>query len=125
YSGMKHLLDSGEINKVPTLIGVQAKAISPLCSAINGENYDPENRETTIADALVSKKPVLIDRMIQILKETGKCVSVTDDEIVSARNDLALKGVFCEYSSATVYAAYKKKKYENSLLIITGNGLKN
>lgn len=125
YSGMKHLFDSGEISSMPSLIAVQAKAISPLCSVINGEKYNPENNDTTIADALVSKKPDLLGRMDQIIREGGKCISVSDDEIISARKDLSLRGVFCEYSSATVYAAYKKKKYENSLLVITGNGLKN
>ncbi|KQB36139.1 MULTISPECIES: pyridoxal-phosphate dependent enzyme [Acidiplasma] len=125
FSGFKHLLDSGEINKIPEIIGVQPEIISPLCSQINGTLFDENNDKSSVADALVSKKPVLIKKMYDIIKNYGRCVTVSENEIITARGDLALSGILTEYSSATVYAAYKKlNKYGKNLLILTGNGLK-
>jgi threonine synthase len=126
YSGLIHLFNSGEIYKIPRIIGVQPENISPLCSATNGKNYDPDNNLFSIADALVSKRPVLIKSMMRIMKKGNMCVSVSENEIIDARKELSLKGFYTEYSSATVFAAYKKAKYDGySMLILTGNGLKN
>ncbi len=126
YSGLKHLYDSNEIDSIPEIIGVQPENISPLCSKINSNSYNPDNNLTSIADALVSKRPVLITKMLQIINKNGKCISVSEDEIIKSREELAMKGIYTEYSSATVYAAYKKSNFDGkSLLILTGNGLKN
>ncbi len=126
YSGMEHLYNSGEISKIPSIIAVQPDNISPLCSKVNAAEYDPGNKLTSIADALVSKRPMLLDKMYSVIKNHGKCIGVSEDEIIKSRNDLALMGIYTEYSSATVYAAYKKHNFDNkSLLILTGNGLKN
>ncbi len=126
YSGFKHLYDSGEIAKIPELVAVQTEAVSPLCSLINHTIYDPNQKIESIADALVSTKPTLIDKMAEIIKNHGICVTVNEKEIKDARTALALDGIYAEYSSATVYAAYKKRNFEGqNLLVITGNGLKN
>ncbi|WP_276922798.1 pyridoxal-phosphate dependent enzyme [Ferroplasma acidiphilum] len=126
YSGLTHLYNSGEISKVPVIVGVQPENISPVCSFINGEKYDPDNNLSSIADALVAKRPVLMNKMIKIMNDGNRCISVSENEIITARKDLALKGFYAEYSSATVFAAYRKFNFEgSSLLVLTGNGLKN
>ncbi|CAC11637.1 threonine synthase related protein [Thermoplasma acidophilum] len=125
YSGLRHLMESGEIAEMPAIVAVQTEAVSPLCAKINGLNYDPDNKLSSIADALVSRKPVLLQKMYQVISEYGRCMTVSDDEIIEARNRLAKKGFLVEYSSATVYAAFRKKPQENSLLVLTGSGLKN
>jgi threonine synthase len=125
YHGFKHLYESGEITKIPELVAVQTEFVSPLCAAINRTFYDPGRQVESIADALVSRKPALIGKMIEIINNYGKCITVNEEEIKEARNALALEGILVEYSSATVYAAFKKHKFADSnLLIITGNGLK-
>lgn len=125
YSGLKHLSDSGEIPGIPEIIAVQTEQVSPLCARINGSSFDPDAKVSSIADALVSMKPPLLGKMAEAL-EHGRCITVSENEIVNARSDLAGSGMYVEYSSATVYAAYKKKKFSgSSLLILTGNGLKN
>ena len=44
----------------------------------------------------------------------------------SSGNALIMKGIYTEYSSATTLAAYEKTdKSKNSLLILTGSGIKN
>lgn len=125
YTGFKHLYDSGEISKIPELVAVQTELVSPLCAAINRTFYDPDRKIDSIADALISRKPTLIEKMIEIINNHGKCVTVNEEEIKDSRKALALEGIYAEYSSATVYAAFKKRNFDgNNLLIITGNGLK-
>lgn len=125
YSGFRHLLESNEISGMPNIVAVQTEQVSPLCARKAGTTFDPNRKVSSIADALVSMKPPLLELMLQAISE-GNCVTVGEEEIISARNELAGIGIFAEYSSATVYAAYKNKKYEgNSLLVLTGNGLKN
>jgi threonine synthase len=125
YSGFRHLYDSGEISNVPELVAVQTEQVSPLCALINNSFYDPDRNVDSIADALVSTRPALMDRMAEIIKNHGTCITVNEEEIKESRIALALEGVYSEYSSATVYAAYRKRNFDGkNLLIITGNGLK-
>ncbi len=125
-SGFRHLLQSGEIGKMPHFVAVQTEAVSPLCSKINDMPYDITSPVESIADALVSRQPPLLDLMVKAIKEYGSCVTVSEDEIKASRKELSGKGILVEYSSATVYAARKKVRKEGkNLLIMTGNGLKN
>ena len=125
-SGFEHLVTSGEAPKVPEIIAVQTEAVSPLCSRLNGIPYDPNKTTQSIADALVSRSPPLLPQMTEAVSKYGRCITVSEEEIISARNELAGKGFLVEYSSATVYGAQKKmKKTGRAVLIMTGNGLKN
>jgi threonine synthase len=90
------------------------------------------SKMTSIADALVSVNPPLLDLMVRNLKEAdGDAVMVEEDEIFNAFITLARKGFFVEPSSAVAYAAYKKQlnnkdvsKDDTALIILTGTGLK-
>lgn len=125
HSGLEHLLESGEIKGIPKIVAVQTEQVSPLCAMLSGSPFDTEKKVKSIADALVSLKPQLLQEMADAM-EQGSCITVSEDEIIAARGDLAQSGMYVEYSSATVYAAFKKKKFDGkSLLVLTGNGLKN
>ncbi len=125
-SGFRHLVDSGEIDALPHFVAVQTEAVRPLCSRINGSHYDPSVQAESIADALVSREPPLLDLMEKEIRQHGSCITVSENEIIQSRNELSHKGILVEYSSATVYAARKKWKGDGrSLLIMSGNGLKN
>ncbi|MGC8645719.1 MAG: pyridoxal-phosphate dependent enzyme [Thermoplasmata archaeon] len=123
-SGFEHLVDSGETDRVPEIVAVQAEAVCPLCAAVNGFKYDKNNNLTSVADALVSREPVLLDLMVDAVRKYGRCVVVSDEEILKARSSLARKGFYVEYSSATTLAAYEKMEEKESVLVLTGNGLK-
>ncbi|BCU66721.1 threonine synthase [Sulfolobales archaeon HS-7] len=126
YEGFMHLLNSGIVSEVPKLIGVQTKQVSPVCSKLKGINYTPPTQVTSIADALVSTSPVLLEEMVQVLRNYGDCVIVDEDEIKRAWEELAKMGILAEYSSAVSYAGYKKViPEEKSVIHISGNGLKN
>ncbi len=125
YSGFRHLLESGEISRMPHIVAVQTEQVSPLCAKKEDKEFDPGREVNSVADALVSMKPPLLNLMHSAIRE-GSCITVGEKEIINARKELSASGIYVEYSSATVFAAYKKKKYEgNSALVLTGNGLKN
>ena len=64
--------------------------------------------------------------MTDKIKQYGRVITVTDNEIKDSRNALIMKGIYTEYSSATTLAAYEKTdKSKNSLLVLTGSGIKN
>lgn len=124
-AGFNHLLNSGEINRIPEIICVQSQFIAPICSALGTFRWVDEGKKS-VADALVTRVSPLLSHVVARLRKVGNCVTVGDEEIVDARNRLATAGILAEYSSATVFAAFRKKNYEGrNLLILTGNGLKN
>ena len=124
YEGFKHLLNSGVIDKMPKLVAVQTEQVMPVCAALKGYSYTPPKEVNSIADALVSTKPFLLPEMLNVLKETGDCIVVSEKEIFDAWKYLAKHGILVEPSSATVYAAYQKMKVDNAVLVLTGSGLK-
>ena len=124
-SGFEHLLDSGETDRIPEIVAVQTEAVCPLCADLNHTAYDRDRMQESVADALVSRRPPLLPIMEEKMRELGICVTVSEGEIIQARSELASRGFYVEYSSATVLAAAKKiPEREGSVLILTGNGLK-
>ncbi len=124
-SGFKHLYNSGKIEKMPEIVAVQTEQVSPLCHAMKGKKYIPPEKITSLADALISTSPLLLDEMVNTMKDQ-KCIIVNEEEIIEARNILLRKGVSVEYSSAVAYAAFKKGNFSGeNLIILTGHGIKN
>ncbi|QGA54722.1 pyridoxal-phosphate dependent enzyme [Sulfolobus sp. E5-1-F] len=121
HKGFKHLLDSGVISEMPKIVAVQTEQVMPLCAKFKNISYTPPDRVTSIADALVSTRPFLLDYMLKAISE---CIVVSDNEIIEAWKELAKMGLLVEYSSATVFAAYKKFSVDNAVLVLTGSGLK-
>lgn len=131
-SGFKHLVESNAIEAMPRIVACQTSQVSPLYHRFRNLRYDPPKKIISIADALVSVKPPLLDLMVKGLKDArGDAVTVEENEIVSAFKELAGKGFFVEPSSAVAYAAYKKQTSDsktsedgNTVIILTGSGLK-
>ncbi|AEB94940.1 MAG: pyridoxal-phosphate dependent enzyme [Metallosphaera sp.] len=124
YEGFNHMLREGIIDEMPKIIAVQTEEVSPVCSKLKGKVYNPPVKFSSIADALVSTNPVLLDEMVNVLKETGDCVIVNEREIIDSWNYLRGKGLLVEYSSAVGLAGARKLGDEESVIVITGNGLK-
>jgi len=130
--GFKHLADSGTIKTVPTIVACQTRQVSPLYHRIKKLDYKPPKKVTSIADALVSTNPPLLDIMIKEMREIQGDVEVVDEnEILSAFTELARKGFYVEPSSAVAYAAHQKQfrnrkasDKDKTVIILTGNGLK-
>jgi threonine synthase len=130
--GFKHLEKSGVIDASPEIVACQTRQVSPLYHRFKGLSYTPPKRIASIADALVSVNPPLLDLMIENLKEVnGDAVIVEEKEISNAFIKLARKGFFVEPSSAVAYAAYEKQLKDKetfiddkAVVVLTGNGLK-
>lgn len=130
--GFKHLVESNIAESMPKIVACQTRQVSPLYHRFKTLSYTPPETITSIADALVSANPPLLDLMAKRLREAnGDAVMVEEDEIFNAFIELARKGFFVEPSSAVAYAAYKKQfknkelsKDDETLIILTGSGLK-
>lgn len=125
YSGFRHLVDSGMLDHMPRLVAVQTEQVSPVYSKLKGLEYRPPAKISSVADALVSTEPVLLDQMVGVLRRFGDSVVVSEDEILRAHVELAKKGLLVEHSSATAYAAAKKYPDRGvAVVVLTGSGLK-
>jgi threonine synthase len=131
-NGFGHLAGSGVIKSVPKIVACQTRQVSPLYHRLMNLEYIPPAKITSIADALVSVKPPLLEIMVKSLKSVnGDAVMVEEDEILKSFKELADNAFFVEPSSAVAYAAYVKQlrngqvsKEESVTIVLTGNGLK-
>ncbi len=131
-NGFKHLAESNVIETMPRIVACQTSQVSPLYHKLKGSAYHPPEKVISLADALASTNPPLLDLMVKALKEAkGDVVMVEEAEIAKAFKELAGKGFFVEPSSAVAYAAYKKQTNSgkapedgNTVIVLTGTGLK-
>ncbi len=118
----------GIVDKMPRLIGVEAKGCKPLYNAFNRGSYTfkPAKNPKTIAGAINCDNPVDGEGVLRAVYETkGKIAVVSDSEMKVAKNQLAMKGIYAEISSAAAYAVYKKEKLKGlTIAVLTGMGWK-
>lgn len=132
YRGFKDLYDTKQISKFPVIIGVQSSSCCPLVDALEtGKFINSLHYSGTIADSIAVKVPKAGYYAIKMIKIFGgKCISVSDDEILKAQRELSLNaGVFAEPAAAASFAGFKKiknnlKKDSVIVILITGCGLK-
>ena len=136
FKGLKELKELGLIEKYSRLVGVQALGCAPVAEAFN-KNLNPRNipkikNPKTIAHSILDDWAPDGDIAIVSLREThGLAVTVTEEEIISATQQLSgVEAIYAEPSSATPLAALKNlvsnkviDKNENVALIVTGFGL--
>lgn len=135
WKGFNELKKIGRISSLPRMVGVQAEGCSPIVNAYL-QNYTEPTLKTkpfTHALAILVKNPSYGRLAIEALKESeGLALSVSDEEIFSAEQELAkLEGIFAEPASAATYAALKKlanqriiDSTDKAVCLITGSGLK-
>ncbi len=125
WMGFKEYFQAKKSNKLPRMMGFQAKGSAPLVFDKTIET--PE----TIATAIRIGNPVNKEKAKKAKKESqGEFNYVTDSEIIEAYKILGQEeGIFCEPASAASIAGLlkiKDKIPENSQIVcvLTGNGLK-
>ncbi|MCL5888710.1 MAG: pyridoxal-phosphate dependent enzyme [Candidatus Thermoplasmatota archaeon] len=123
FEGFSHLLQNGLIESMPALWALQPERASGMYNMLNNIAREPSS---SIADALTGVLPLRHTLLSSIIKTYGRCETLTEDEIIQGKKDLAKVGIDCEYSSAITYSALRKFNLnKNSLLILTGHGIKN
>ncbi|MEA1986990.1 MAG: threonine synthase [Candidatus Marinimicrobia bacterium] len=130
YKGFKDLKKNGLIEKMPTIIAVQSEGSNAICQAMKSGKFEPIDAKT-IADSISVGIPRNGYYAIKQLKKyNGKCMTVSDEEILIAQKELSSsEGLFTEPAGATAFAGFKKMRNELSkdakiVLLATGNGLK-
>ncbi len=130
-NGFTNLVESNVLDTMPKIVACQTRQVSPLYHHYKNLDYSPPKQITSIADALVSTNPPLLNLMIKQLKKAkGDVVMAEEEEIFDAFKKLARQGFFVETSSAVAYAAYERhvkkeiSKDDRVVIILTGSGLK-
>lgn len=134
WKGFWELMQVGLIDRLPRMIGVQAEGAAPLYETWRrgADRLIEVNNPNTVASAIRIGKPVNWLKALKAVNTSrGLIVTVSDEEIMEARNRLARRGIFVEPASASTYAAYLKLIRdgtidigERTVLILTGHGLK-
>jgi threonine synthase len=130
-SGLKHMLASDVISRMPKVVCAQTEAVSPLHHRLNGKKYNPPATLNSVADALVSVNPPLLELMTKECKDAKvSSESISEEEIVNSWRELSRSGFFVEPSSAVAFAAYRRYHErgvlddKTSVVVLTGAGLK-
>jgi len=134
WKGFKEFYDIGLIDKLPTMVSVQADGSNPVNRSfrkgIRKFDYIPP---VTIADSISVGIPRNGYKALNTLKESkGMAVDVSDEEILGAITTLARKtGVFGEPAGVASFAGLLKLveqgaigKDETVVIVVSGNGLK-
>ncbi|HEX9089913.1 MAG TPA: pyridoxal-phosphate dependent enzyme, partial [Anaerolineales bacterium] len=124
-----------ESAKLPKMVSVQADGCAPIVKAFRDGQEVSEFWENahTIATGLCVPRSFADRLILQYLREShGTAVSVSDDEIIEARQKLAQKeGIFACPEGAATLAGLEKLLHlgvvhqdESVVLFNTGSGLK-
>lgn len=132
YKGYEDLLKIGLIDRMPTIVAVQAAGSSNLIENIGKPDFTikPSN---TLADSISVDIPRnFFMAQDYLLQYKGEWLSVTDDDIVNASKILARNtGIFAEPAASTAFAGmlcYQKNQKlltkQRVVVLLTGSGLK-
>lgn len=132
--GLRELRAAGLIEQLPRIAIIQAEGASPFhrMMADGSGVLCPEPNPETIATALKIGHPPGWRKAARILRETnGVTASVSDDEIMAAKEVIDRSGIGCEPASAAALAGLRKlaasgtiDKEETAMVILTGHLLK-
>lgn len=130
--GLLHLLESGLIDRMPHIVGVQSERCNPLEKAVRNGMKKPAEVVSvpTLAEGIAIGEPMRGEEILSYIYKYGvEMQTVPEDEILNARESLAKKGVFCEHTTAGTYAAYlaycrEHGKVSDVLIPMCGAGLK-
>jgi threonine synthase len=130
--GLRELLKSGVIDKMPQVIALQSERCDPLLRAAAAGSLEPAQVTPlpTMAEGIAIGQPARGEEILRYAREHGvRFVHAPEDMILKARSDLAARGVYCEHTTAASYAAYRRYvefygSAEDCLIPMCGAGLK-
>lgn len=128
--GFQAIRQAGQIDRIPSFVGVQARACAPLWAlhvyGLDGLRFISE--EPTLAEGIRVRHPVRGDSLLKAVEASeGLFVVVDESEILPARDQLARRGFYVEPTSAVVWSALNKildQAREPIIAILTGSGFK-
>jgi threonine synthase len=130
HSGFQALQKSGQIDDLPRLVAVQARACAPIWAVTTrgAAGLTLVRERETVAEGVRIAQPLRGDHVLASLEETsGTVLAVEEAEILRGRVQLSHKGFYVEPTSAIVWpglqAALDDLK-DPIVVILTGSGLK-
>jgi threonine synthase len=130
YKGLRELKLLGWIEELPKLVAVQAEGSDAIVKYYELDYFEYKSAKTN-ADSISAGAPRNLYMASDAIKKTnGRGIRVTDEEIIWAQKILSKQyGILAEPAAAASLAGFIKLKkdnfnFENSMLMITGNGLK-
>lgn len=130
WRGFLALQAAGLIDRLPRMIGVQARACAPLWAlyAYGAAGLSWAAEAPTLAEGIRVLHPLRGDAVLQAVDESkGEMLAVDEEEIMPAREQLARRGLYVEPTSAVVWGALAQvvgKTPEPIAIVLTGSGLK-
>lgn len=129
--GFRELMESGEIDHMPRICGVQPENCNPIYRKFHGE-ADEFEASATIAEGIALKFSSHRDEVVEAVRRSeGTMVSVTEDEILQALKKIMKKGFYIEPTSCATFAGATSlikdgfiKQDQKTVIVISGNGLK-
>jgi threonine synthase len=128
--GFESLRAAGRTDKIPRLVGVQARACAPIWAvhAHGAAGLVLMREGETVAEGIRIAQPLRGDAVLQAVERSGGAMSAVDEEaILPARDALARCGLHVEPTSAVVWAALPEilpVLPDPVVLMLTGSGLK-
>ncbi|MEV1329725.1 pyridoxal-phosphate dependent enzyme [Micromonospora costi] len=129
--GFAALRRAGLVAAVPRMYAVQSTACAPVTQAWRAGWPQPVAVEegVTIAEGILSSRPVRGDEILRVLRRTGgAAVVVADDEVRAAQRHLRGAGLSVEPTSAVAVAALPLLRDQIAgaqvVVPLTGSGLK-
>lgn len=128
--GFETLKNAGEIDRIPKLYGIQARACAPLWAVFE---YGPSglmwvSEGHTMADEICVKNPIRGDAVLNLVRKShGKMIAVDEDDIISGVTSLARHGFHVEPTAAVVWEPLLNIIEELTkpvVVVLTGSGLK-
>lgn len=125
--GFHNLLAAGVIKRLPGFVGVQSAQCAPVAAAYNHiEGAVTEG--ATLAEGVRVVQPIRKSALLQVLNpEIDQILAVDEGDILPARDQLALRGIYVEPTSAIVWSAFKQLTSQLTgpvILIMSGVGYK-
>ena len=128
--GFAALQQAGVTEKMPYLVGVQARACAPVWLGFHQgiDAMELAEEGQTAAEGVRVRRPVRAEALLREMKpETGTFFAVAEEEILPSFHELARRGFHIEPTSALPWCAYQALKGnipEPVVLVMTGSGLK-
>jgi threonine synthase len=132
YKGFEDLLNLGIIDKIPTIVALQAIGSSNIINNINKNNF-VSTPSKTLADSISVDIPRNYWMAKKYIKDfNGETILVSDEEILAAAKVLSSRtGIFAEPAASAAFAGFlsyywdgRFEKGSKNVVLLTGSGLK-
>lgn len=130
YRGFIALKRAGLVKAIPYIVGVQARACSPLwvlsTAGVSALGFVSEGQ--TLAEGVRVKNPLRAGAILQMVDAGhGEFIPVDENDILRGRDELAKRGLYVEPTSSITWSALEQVIHrlpDPLAVVLTGSGYK-